>query len=334
MVEVVGRGDAASAPPGATVRVVAYRGLLGRLTAAVRSPLRARGRVIVVVDPDALLGAAFRRGRRRDAVVADCQEDYAALLHDRAWASGIRGAAARAVASATVRLAARADLTVVADDHVPPLVARSRLVVRNVPSGDYLPSVSDPDPEPRAVYIGDVRRSRGLHLMLEAIQDAPGWRLDVVGAVSDADRPWLEAWQARSPAADRVSFHGRLPPAEAWAYARGAWVGLCLLESTPAFDAALPSKVYEYLGCGLPVIVTPRPRTAALVHEVGAGVVAEGAAETAGALRAYVDESGLLDRHRAAASAWGHAQTDAVSPYATLADRIVDLVGRTKAGAR
>ena len=43
-----------------------------------------------------------------------------------------------------------ADLTVVADAHVPPAGARRRMVLRNLPYGGYLPEPSAPDAQPRA----------------------------------------------------------------------------------------------------------------------------------------------------------------------------------------
>jgi len=325
-VEVFGRGAVPDGPPGAKVRIVPTNGLAGRLLDSVRVPFRARGRLLLVIDPDPLLGTTIRRMVRGTPFVADCHEDYAALLRDRAWATGWKGAAARQVAGLSVRLAARANLTTVADDHVPPLTARQRLVVRNLPSGGYLPPPSEPEPTPRALYVGDVRRSRGLQTMLEAIESAPQWRLDVVGPVSDADQDWLAEWLASSPAATRVTLHGRKPPAQAWALARGAWVGLCLLEMTPAFVEAMPSKVYEYLACGLPVLVTPLPKAVQAVREAGAGQVVVDAAAAALALREYELRPELLREQRDAALAWADGQAAAGAAYADLAGRVGSLL--------
>src|SRR5437660_1476257 len=83
------------------------------------------------------------------------------------------------------------------------------------------------------------RASRGLFDMLRAIELAPDWELDVVGPVAARDREQLDAWTAESPAAARVRLHGRMPPATAWRLARGAWVGMSLLHSTPAFESAI-----------------------------------------------------------------------------------------------
>jgi hypothetical protein len=128
-------------------------------------------------------------------------EDYAARLRDRAWAHGVFGAGARVVAAGGSSLARHADVTVVADGHLPPRQARRRVVVRNLPDLSALPAPGPRDARPRALYVGDVRRSRGLQTMLEAVEAVPEWTLDVVGPVAADDAGWLADWSRRSPAA-------------------------------------------------------------------------------------------------------------------------------------
>jgi glycosyltransferase involved in cell wall biosynthesis len=330
-VEVLGLGVPGAAPPGAEVTTSARGSVLSRPWTAMRYAGRARGEVLLALDPDSLLTclvAGRLRGRR---VVADVHEDYAALLRDRAWARGWRGRVAQAVALAATWVARRSDLVVVADEHVPPTTARDRLVVRNVPDLRMVPAPSPRDAQPRALYIGDVRGSRGLWAMLDALERAGDWELDVVGPVAPADARRLEDELAARRLADRVRLHGRLSPREAWRLAEGAWCGLALLEDTPAFREALPSKLYEYLGCGLAVIVTDLPRQAALVTEVGAGrVVPAGpdAGRAAGeVLGHWSGDPGELERARAAARAWRETKL-ADDPYAVLTERVAALLRR------
>lgn len=319
-VEVRGLGDREAGPSGAEVLTHPRGGRGLRLRDAALLPWQARGRVLLCLDPDLLPSATARRltGRR---VVADVHEDYLALLADRDWARGAAGRVARAVARSATWLAARADLTVVADEHVPPLGARERLVVRNLPDLSLLPPPGPPDAVPRAVYVGDLRASRGLFTMLEAVEQAPAWTLDLVGPVAAADEPAVQRWVAGSAASSRVRFHGRLPPERAWEVAAGAWVGLSLLDTTPAFAAATPSKLYEYLACGMAVLASPLPRTRALLDRTGAGAFASSSGEAAALLRQWSDEPGRVLELRRAAVGWAAAQATA-SPYAGLADRV------------
>jgi glycosyltransferase involved in cell wall biosynthesis len=325
-VEVVGLGSAVSGPAGTRVVATGSRpGPLRRMGRAVALPLRANGRVVLTLDPDLVPVAVARGLVSRSATVVDVHEDYAALLQDRDWAQGVVGAGARAVATGSSALARFADVTVVADAHLPPGQARQRIVVRNLPDLSVLPGPSDPDPSPRALYVGDVRRSRGLRTMLEAVEAAPSWTLDVVGPVAGGDTGWLHDWRSRSAAADRVRLHGRLEPERSWALATGAWAGLSLLEDTPAFAEALPTKLYEYLACGLAVLTTPVRRSAELVTSTGAGEVVADARQTAAVLERWVADPADLARCRQAALTWADEHLRGPSPYDELADVVAGL---------
>lgn len=310
-VEVFARGQREHAPAG-SMRVVILRGsgLLWRIHAALTLPWRAHGRVLVVIDPDLVPMASVRcRLSRARRLVVDVHEDYQALLSDRRWARGIIGVLARAVARLSTGIAMRADLTLVADDHVPPHRARNRVVVRNLADSSLLPALHEPSTSPRMIYVGDVRTSRGLKAMLAALEHAPSWTLDIVGRVAEADAAWLADWQRTSLAAPRLRLHGQLPPTVAWQHAQTAWVGLVLLQPTPAFLAAMPSKVYEYQACGLAVVTTDLPRQRAWVQDGGIGVVVpNGDDESVGravadALREIEVEPHPVHRARAAAAA-------------------------------
>jgi glycosyltransferase involved in cell wall biosynthesis len=160
------------------------------------------------------------------------------------------------------------------------------LVVRNLPDPQLLPERAAPrDRNPRAVYVGDLRASRGLAVMLDAVLAAPSWRLDLIGPVASADRPWFLDRLGGPDLDGRVSWHGRLPPRESWRICAGAWVGFCLLDATPAFVHATASKLYEYLATGLVPVVTDLPRQRELVEQAGTGIVVTDAAGAAAALR-------------------------------------------------
>ncbi|MCX9190267.1 glycosyl transferase [Carbonactinospora thermoautotrophica] len=327
-VEVIGLGDPAGGPAGC--RVVSLGGRAGkaaRLRRAAALPFRARGRVLLALDPDVVLTASLARLVWRRKLVADVHEDYSALLHDRAWARSYVKLAAQGLVRVATAVTRRADLTVVADDHVPPRKARRRLVVRNLPDPGYLPKPTEPDPIPRAIYVGDVRRSRGLQAMIQAVEAAEPWELDVVGPVHPDDQAWLAQWRASSPAARRVRIHGRLAPAKAWSLAAGAWVGLALLEDTPAFRAAIPTKLYEYLGSGLAVLATPLPRMAEIVRSSGAGAVVAGPEEASGTLQRWSERPEDFLAARKAALRWAEQNLAGESPYDQLAREIRDLVG-------
>ncbi|PRY55873.1 glycosyltransferase involved in cell wall biosynthesis [Knoellia remsis] len=297
-VEVLGLGAEVDAPDGAQVRTWPRGSMVGRGLRGLTMARAARGSVLLALDPDSLIWARAWGRLTGRPVVADVHEDYRRMLEDRAWAQGLLGRGARVVARAAEVVAARADLTLVADEHVPPGRARRRLVVRNEADHELIGPSRPWDEQPRAAYVGDVRASRGLFAMLDALRAAPGWRLDVVGPVAGADQVRVDALLAAEPdLARRISWHGRQPPAQAWAIAHGAWVGFALLEDTPAFRDALPSKLHEYIAAGLVPVVTPLPRQRRLCEEVGGFVVRDGQ-EAGAVLRRLAAEPELRSRVR------------------------------------
>jgi glycosyltransferase involved in cell wall biosynthesis len=334
-VEVLGTGVAADGPEGAQVRSWLAAGHVRRLLRAITLPWRARGRVLLTLDPDAALGSVAARVFLRWPLVVDMHEDYAALLHDRPWARGLRRLLATRLVKVATAAAGSADLTVVADEHIPPPArrCRRRLVVRNLPDLEMLPTPTTATREPgrealRAAYVGDVRRSRGLPAMVDAVASAPTWVLDVVGPVSGEDAGWLRDRMTGADLAGRLVLHGRRPPREAWRIVSGATVGLALLDDTPAFRAAVPTKVYEYLAAGMAVIATPLPRVASLLAESGGGVIAQSSADAGRILRGWAaDPEGELAELRAAARAWSATFFQDISPYDVLATELAKLAG-------
>jgi glycosyltransferase involved in cell wall biosynthesis len=327
-VEVLGLGDASAGPPHARVETVHRGGLGRRALRSVVLPWKAAGRVLVTLDPE-LVPAAWATARLlRRPLVVDLHEDYGALLADRSWSTGVVGKGAHVVVRAATSLSRRADLTVVADEQVPPSTARDRLVVRNLPDLDLLPEPAERDGL-RALYVGDVRSSRGLFTMVDAVAATPPWSLDMVGPVAAEDAERLAGRLAGdADLADRVRLHGRLPPRQAWAKAAGAAVGMVLLDPTPAFVGGLPSKLYEYLACGLAVLATPLPRQKELVEATGAGRVVADAGAAAAVLDEWARDPDSLDACRAAARRWAGDHRGDASPYAELADRVRALLPR------
>ncbi|PZF80735.1 glycosyltransferase [Jiangella anatolica] len=322
--EVHGLGAADGGPPGARVVTSARGSFLRRAARAVRSPLRCRAKVLITLDPDVVPVARAVGALRGRKIVVDVHEDYARLLADRAWARGALGLGARVVVRLSTKLAASADITSVVDHHIPPLTARHRMVVENMPDVSLLHPAGTLDAEPRAVYVGDLRESRGLFDMVEAVAQAPGWTLDLIGPVAPGDAERLDERLARADVAGRVRLHGRRPPAEAWRIVAGAWVGLVFLRETPAFREAMPTKLYEYLASGLPVLTTRLPRQAALVEQTGAGVIVDGPDDAAAVLRRWAESRTELDVLAKAAHDWAAAQQDA-NPYDQLAAAVAGL---------
>jgi glycosyltransferase involved in cell wall biosynthesis len=327
-VEIWGLGDAGGGPAGAVVHAGPRGTMVQRLARTAVLPWRTKARVVMTVDPDMIPIARLVTRLRRRKLVVDVHEDYERLLADRAWAKGPAGLPARLIVRAGSKLAAGADLTVVADSHLAPHHAKHRLVVQNLPDHGFL-APAPATGSPRAVYVGDLRASRGLFDMVETVAAAPEWSLDLVGPVAPSDRDQLEARIAEPELAGRVRLHGRQPPADAWRIAQGAWASLAMLQPTPAFIEAMPSKIYEYLASGLPVLSTRLPRQTRVIEESGGGVLVDSVAEAAETLRRWSADPGELEKLHDHALQWAAEHLPTNTPYDDLADAILNLLRGT-----
>jgi glycosyltransferase involved in cell wall biosynthesis len=326
-VEVIALGRESDAPTGVTFKkAIGGKSFTWRIIRDLTIPFQTKGEVVIVVAPDLLATTWLTAKLRRQKLVADVHEDYLQLLKDRSWAKGVIGFLAGLIARAASQIAKSAALTTVADEHVPPHKAKNRLVVRNLPDASLITSSGELSSTPTAIYIGDIRSSRGLKKILESAEIATNWKFELIGSVAAADKDYLENWQRTSAAANRVSFHGKLAPKQSWQYAKGAWVGLSLLDATPAFIDAVPSKLYEYLTCGLAVVTTDLPRSAKVISESNSGVIANTPSEIANALNKFEENKDLIIQLRSNGANWAKNNLDSPAEYHRFTAAISNLL--------
>src|SRR3954466_6723564 len=179
------------------------------------------------------------------------------------------------------------------------LAARYRLPSRVVAYANYalacdLPAQPPPgralDAPPRLVYQGTLSTNGG-HYDLR----------DLFAAIA-AQGLSLDVYPAREVSAYRelpgIRVHETLPIAELLrrlpAYDFG-WAGFNAELNGAHLDTALPNKLYEYLGCGLPVITLRHRALRRMLREEGVGIALDDIGELAAALR-DADVGGLRRR--------------------------------------
>lgn len=143
------------------------------------------------------------------------------------------------------------------------------------PSSDGRGSPDSDDEQPWiAIYTGNIGHAQDLNLCIEALQSLPERvTLRLVGG-GDAV-PELEALTERLGLDGRVEFHGPVPHEEVPPLLEEATIGLAPLKDDPELTYAMPSKVYEYLGHGLPVVTTGRGELERFVDASGGGIHAD-----------------------------------------------------------
>ena len=168
------------------------------------------------------------------------------------------------------------------------------------------------------LYLGTLIRFRRLDVLLEALkllrEQHPGAKLIFVGDGEDPrDRQLLEDRAVELGVRESVEFTGMLPMSEAHDRAASAAVCVSPFFPTPILKSTSPTKLYEYMALGRPVVVNRHPEQSAVIAESGAGVCVEWSA------RAFADGISLLLSDPARAESMGargreYARTRCIYP--------------------
>lgn len=150
-------------------------------------------------------------------------------------------------------------------------------------------------------YVGNIGLAQGLGTLLDIAKVRPGVRFLLFG--DGADRASLEA-RAEAEGIGNVEFCGKVNAAGVYTVLKHADVSYVPLVSSRLRDS-IPTKMYEALACGCPVLLAAEGDAADLLDACGLG--AHAAPEDPAALQSAFDrllERPFSDEKRSAASKW------------------------------
>jgi glycosyltransferase involved in cell wall biosynthesis len=181
--------------------------------------------------------------------------------------------------------------------------ATLHVIPNGVDLGAFQPGPADPAVRERlargapflALYCGAHGISHALARVLDAAGRLRGEariRIAFVGEGAEKDK--LVA-RASELGLDNVSFHDSVPREQVAALYRSADVCLVPLRAVPLFRAFIPSKMFEILACGRPILASLEGEAAEILRESGAAIVVppEDADALAAALARLASEPGL-----------------------------------------
>jgi len=265
------------------------RGKLRRMLAAPRflwRALRQRADLYAIHDPELVPIAAALRVLTGRPVVYDVHEDVPASIRNRTYLP----ASLRPALAVAYRLVERLALPLIsgltlADESYARLYGgRRTMVALNYPLTTYAdlyrPRTRDPESRPVLVYTGSVTRLRGLDEMLGLIgrlrRAHPALLLRIVGPLGAEEQwPRLEALIEAHGVRQNVEFTGLVSHADVHRHILDADVGLALLHPDPNYLRSLPTKMFEYMMMGRPVVVSDFPLWQRIVEESGCGMAVD-----------------------------------------------------------
>lgn len=278
------------------------RRLLVSTCQATYLALRTRARIVHLHDPELIPFIPVLRLMRR-SVVYDAHEDLPTQVLSKSYLSRTGALFLRQVSKLLLQITRAANLAVAATDAIRQALPAGRTVlVHNYPplrtEEEEASRVDINTRDSKIVYVGGISPKRGATVMVDALMEPSmpeGWGLSLAGTAS---RALLEDLHHR-PGWDKVDYLGQVGPDSARDLILGSRVGLVLFADSAAHRDALPTKMFEYLAAGVPVIASDFPlwRTIVLEHECGILVDPSSPAEVAAAVRRYADDPEMLAAH-------------------------------------
>jgi glycosyltransferase involved in cell wall biosynthesis len=255
---------------GVRIRAIApARSRFERMTRTARRAIRAAAAEDAQIyhlhnEPELLLWSLPLR-LRGSRIIFDMHENLPKQILGKPWLPGwTRGVISR-LARAAQRVLLPGMPVVFAHmsyetDHA--WVRRSATVL-NVPLADELLAIAEPKhPVFTVSYIGRVSRVRGFNTILDAAEMVArkGRRLEFecVGLIEPEEVAQVTARASRATLPVRVS--GRwLPPNEAYRMTARCHAGFVILKNVPNNYDNWPTKMFEYMALGVPVIASNFP---------------------------------------------------------------------------
>ncbi len=247
-------------------------------------------------DPELILLA--RKLKKRGAkVVFDVHEDYKSSI--LATSLPFKSILARIWDRIEKEISTKLDLIVCADSYIKNRYKNpNKIVLGNYPPLSFGPKELLAKPNKfTIVYAGGVNRARGIErLMYATDQLNDDFELVLVGPCNDEQL--LEMIKARN----YISYLGKLDWTEVSRCISSASIGVALYEPSINFTYCTGEgivKLFEYLGCGLPIVTSNFPNLKAFIdqNEVGITVDPMNINEINAAIEAYMIDSKLLNGH-------------------------------------
>lgn len=322
---------AVPSPSGRWERMTALTGQI------VKRAVGLRPAVCHLHDPELLPWLPWLR-RRVPHLVYDMHEDLPRQLLTKDWIPpGLRRAfsvAAHAMERATL---ARTAVIAAEDSYVArrPWLRDVR-VVRNYPRLDHLAEVSREDRGslPMVGYLGTVTEDRGCLEIVAALgllaTESLRVGFECVGPVEPGMKNRIVAL-ACDRGVSPLHLRGRVEAREGWRHMAACQLGLALLHPDPNYVDSQPTKVFEYMALGLPVIVSDFPLYRGIVerHECGVAVDPTDPAAIAAAIRGLLADP---ERCRRLGEGGRRAVAETYS-WDAEARSLLDLYGRLLSGS-
>ena len=227
-------------------------------------------------DPELLLWKWIFTVRKRP-VVYDMHEYVPGTISTRPWVASPLRKALAVTWMVLERMALRRSLVILAETSYAKHYTwlRNPVTILNMPDTEALLGISETEKTDSVIYVGRVSASRGSFRMVEAVDELRrrglALSLDIVGPIAERHKEELTEMLHRR-GLEGVTLHGYMKPLRAWQLAKRSVAGLAILSPAPNYIESFPTKMFEYMALGLPVVVSNFPLYKAVVDSSECGI--------------------------------------------------------------
>ncbi len=158
-----------------------------------------------------------------------------------------------------------------------PDLKKSGVVIHNFPDLTSIPNAHINSEKTDFFYLGQLSKARCLDVMIEAAvllrKDYPNFRWHIFGKIGFDLTSMEEVEQMRGyeEVKENLIFYGYVPATEAYLKGAECLAGIALLKPIGDFEGSYPTKIFEYMALGLPVITSDFPLYRSVVEKNNCG---------------------------------------------------------------
>jgi glycosyltransferase involved in cell wall biosynthesis len=245
---------------------------------SMKEALKTKADIYHFHDPDLLFVGFLLQKYTGRPVIYDCHEPYEAKILDRQWLPKL----SRPVVSIIYRVLERQIVNHLSAVIVPNdrqlLRYPDATLVRNLPRRELvLPEPRQQQPNSRQIiYIGLINEVRGVWNMLKAVNkvSTPDSELVLIGRIDTRKlEQKINAYINTHSLEQRVNLMGFIPHESLLKYLASATVGLIPFGDVPSLRIAIPTKLFEYMALGLPVVASDLPPIRPFIEQAECGIL-------------------------------------------------------------
>lgn len=229
--------------------------------------------VLHLHDPE-LIPMGIWAHRRGYSVIYDAHEDLPKQIFSKRWVPDFLKPIVSLIAGHFLRMSTRnfAAIVVSTEAILEGFNHRNVVAVKNYPMlSEYSSTADNVENQSKAggfLYSGDLSYDRGLFMMLDAVSETDV-KLTLAGRFQDEE---TERQAKQHPGWENVEFLGWLNRESLIRLQKNALAGLALLSELPNHIEAFPTKIFEYMAGGIPVIGSDFPNWKLLIEANEAGL--------------------------------------------------------------